>query len=475
MPVDSVREDYNKMLPKWKRLRDCSHGRDAMVKAGNLYVPDLPGADNKGNEAYRSRGNFYNAVSRTVQGMNGAIFQESPEVEFPKQFAELLNDITLTNIPFESFATEAGKEIMLMARYGVLIDLPPADSGDVRPYLLGYKAEDIINWKTERMGGDDVLTMVVLKETVENENDPDKDEFSCTTVTQYRVVSLVDGKCQTQLYRESEKDSKKFVPYLPPAPAMRRGVALDFVPFVFLGAVMSTPDIELPPLIDLADVSIAYWRNSVDHEYGLHLVALPTPWRSGAKGGGDGAVRIGPAVVWELELQGSAGMLEFSGKGLEALVTAMDDKKKQMATLGARLLEDTPTTSETASAVRMRHSAEHATLRTCAQSIEQGFKLILQTVAWWAGYGSVSSEPKDLTDIGVELNKEYLDVKATPQEVQVMLTALQAGEVSFETWYAFLQTGGWAREGVDAEMEKAAIKNTALEPPTPDEDIPLNE
>ena len=28
----------------------------------------------------------------------------------------------------------------------------------MRPYLCGYRAEDIVNWRTESRGGDDVLT-----------------------------------------------------------------------------------------------------------------------------------------------------------------------------------------------------------------------------------------------------------------------------------------------------------------------------
>ncbi|HUW57621.1 MAG TPA: hypothetical protein VMZ92_13360, partial [Planctomycetota bacterium] len=53
-----------------------------------------------------------------------------------------------------------------------------------------------------------------------------------------------------------------------------------------------------------------------------------------------------------------------------------------------------------------------------------------------------AEKPAD-TEVGVELNKEYLNVRATPQEVQVALTALQAGEISYETWWHLLATGGW--------------------------------
>lgn len=447
----------------WRRLRDCCAGRDAVIKGTTMYVPDLPGGDGKMNESYRARGNFFNATRRTVQGMAGAIFQEAPEVEFPKVIEEYLKDITLTNIPFESFAMQAGGELVLVARYGVFIDMPPEPElptrDALRPYCIGYKAEDIINWRTMRRNGDEVLCLVVLKEEVEQPNQ--KDPFVNDCVEQYRVLELKNNVYTIQLWREDPNKKGAYITYQDEVTPTRRGKPLDFIPFVIMGAMHATPNLEMPPLLDLADVNLAHFRNSVDHEWGLHLVALPTPWVAGVRGSADGPMKIGPSVVWELETQGQAGMLEFSGSGLASLVTAMDNKEKQMAVLGARLLEDQAQVQETASAVKMRHSDEHASIRTLAQVIEQGFSLVLQMVGWWAG----TDEKIVDVEASVELNKEYLNVKASPQEIQVALTALQAGEISFETWWNLLTTGGWGREGIDAAMERDAIsKDKALAP-----------
>jgi len=468
MPVNSERSDYMAMKEKWSRLRDCFGGRDTVLKAGEKYVPSLPAKDANENEAYRKRGNFYNALKRTVQGMVGAVFQEPPEVECPEAIKPYLDDITLTNVPFEMFAQETGNEVMLTARYGVLVDMPVSLATTNRPYCIGYKAEDIINWKTTRVAGNQVLTMVVLRESTEVP-DP-KDEFVHEVKTQYRVVQLTTAGCQVQMFKENENKKGEFVTDGPPVTLLRRGIPLDFIPFVFICAINATPDLEDPPLVDLADVNLGHWRNSVDHEYGLHLVALPTPWVSGAKNSGDGStpMKIGPSVVWELDIQGSAGMLEFSGEGLASLVSAMDEKKKQMAALGARLLEDSASVQETASAVKMRHSGEHASLRTVAQALEVGFMLVIQIVTWWVG---IEEKPVD-TEVSVELKKEYLDIKASAQDVQSALAALQANEISYETWWNILMTGGWGREGVTADDEQKAIderkKKKELEKPKPE-------
>jgi hypothetical protein len=300
--------------------------------------------------------------------------------------------------------------------------------------------------------------MVVLKECIEEAVSGDM--FTPNIVHQYRALYLgSDMIYHQQLYRENPNKKDDYIAYGPEITPMRRGVPLNYIPFVFINSTGITVDLEEPILKDLADVNIGHWRNSVDHEYGLHLVALPTPWASGLKAatGENDKIQLGPSVVWELELQGQAGMLEFTGEGLKAIESAMEDKKKQMATLGARLLEDGPAanTAETATGVKLRHSGDHATLRTVASVLEQGLTAVLQMMAWWEGGSDFYTEEP----VVVELNKDYLNTRASAQEVTAMLTALQAGEISFETWWEFLMSGGWSRKGIDAQTERDTIES----------------
>lgn len=450
MPVNTPRNDYKTHHIWWTRLRDCFNGRDAVLDAGAKYVPTLPGLDHEKNKAYREYGNFYNATARTLIGLTGLIFQKAPVFVIPPIAEDVLTDVTLANITMEMFALESAYETMLVGRYGVLIDMAAIDAVNSRPYAVGYLAENIINWRTTKINGDEILTRVVLRECVEEE-DP-KDTFTVRTIDQYRVCELIDGVYSQQLWRKKE-NTDEFIKYDDPFIPTRRLKPLNFIPFVFLGPTHVTPELAQPPLLDLANVNLAHWRNSVDHEYGLHQVALPTPWGSGIKDAPDGAIKLGPGVFLELELNGSAGMLEFSGSGLGAIVVAMEDKKKQMATLGARMLEAEQRLNETATAVLVRHSGDYASLRTVAQSLEQGFTIILQTMAWWMS----SEELTNDVQASCELNKEFVSVKVDAQTVQVALTAVQAGQMSFKTFYNIIVTGGWAREGIDADQEQLDI------------------
>tara|TARA_R110000824_G_scaffold1386_9_gene7070 strand:+ start:592 stop:2034 length:1443 start_codon:yes stop_codon:yes gene_type:complete len=465
MPVNTPRQEYTLYTLVWKRLRDCFGGRDKIMAAGELYTPVLPGADRAGNEAYLTRGNWFGALRRTVIGLTGGIFQKDPIFEVPVSDRKWLKDVTLTGTKMSSFALTATEEVLLMARYGVLIDMAEEEqTSEYRPYLIGFKTENIVNWSTTTLAGDQVLTLLVLRESLQVPTL--EDPFEYESVDQFRECRLLlpeEGEeakpnYVQQLWRQ-ENTSKEWMRYGPPKIALRRGEPLTFIPFVFLGPTQPNAQLSTPPLLDLADINLAHWRNSCDHEQGLHIVAAPTPFVSGMKrGDGDTSkVNIGPSTVWLLDKDGKAGMVEFTGAGLKALVEAMDIKQRQMAVVGAKLLEEQASTSETATAVLTRHAGEHATLRTIASSVEQGFEMVLQIMSWWMG---IEEKPVDVP-VNVQFNKAFVSVKAKPEEIKVALTALQGEEISFATFWEIMVEGGWAREGITAEEERQEISRQA--------------
>lgn len=471
MPVNTPRDDYEKTKVIWRRMRDTYGGRDQIIDAGERYTPRLPAATPDAQQAYLHRGNFYNAVRRTVSGLTGGIFQKTPRFDVPRRVVPWLDDVTLTNIPMEAFALSATEEVMLMARYGILVEMADSPYLEKRPYFVSYTTENIVNWDTRTLNGDEILTLVVLHERprVVDEADP----FRYKTLDQYRELRLQQEgdtlRYTQQIWRtpddggELEKVGEEVTP-------LRRGQPLPFIPFTFLGPAYITTEIKDPPLLDLANISLAHWRNSCDHEQGLHLVALPTPYVSGMKGAAEdvAVLQIGPSTVWILEKDGQAGMVEFTGAGMGALEKALLAKQHQMATLGAKLLEEQPTVAqETATAVLARHAGEHATLRTMAQAMEQGLGSVLQIMAWWDGL-----EATPLTvPVRVELNKDFLQVKAQPQEIQTALATLQAGEISYKTFWNILTEGGWARYGITDVEEKKEISREPEQLPPPTEEV----
>lgn len=452
--VSTTHETYDRLLPQWIRCRDTASGSDAVKAKGTLYLPPLDSHLKEGGagkyQQYLLRATFYNAVGRTVAGLSGGIFQKAPTlISKDQRVQDHSKDITLTGEPLDMFSLKVTKEHLLTGRYGILVDLANLDSAEPRPYWVGYPAEDIINWRYERINGDQELVMVVLKEQV-NVPDP-KDEFNYKVGIQYRVLRLVGGIYCQQLYvqiQDSSNPQNQKYQALGIETPTRRGKALDFIPFA-----LPWDTIE-PPLLDLADVNLAHFRGTADLKHGLHFTALPTPWVSGVV---DAAkpLQIGAGTAWALEKDGKAGMLEFTGKGLGAIRTDLQDMQRMMATLGARLLEEAPHYAETALSVSMRHSSDYANLRTIAQVVEQQISWCVQVHEWWIGNAAKVTDIKS----GYELNKVFYDQQLTADELRALLLALQAGTISYKTFYARLSNTGWMREGVTDDEELKDIES----------------
>ena len=145
MPVNTIRADYGKALPVWRRCRDCYNGEDAVKEGGELYLPKLDSHAKNPNKylAYLKRALFFNGTARTVDGFSGALFQKEPEVECPDEIRPHLTDITLTGSSLETFGMDTATEVLLMGRAGILVDMQPAAAPDARPYWTRFAPEDI--------------------------------------------------------------------------------------------------------------------------------------------------------------------------------------------------------------------------------------------------------------------------------------------------------------------------------------------
>jgi hypothetical protein len=481
VPINTKHKQYLEFTKRWRRCRDCARGADAVKAAGPEYLPYLDAHLKKPEAytAYKERALFYNATGRTIEGLAGFVFQKEPSVDVPENVEPITKDVTYTGVDLSTFALWTTTEVLTTGRYGILVEMTgdedqPVASVDDRPFWRGYRAEDIVNWRVERKGADPaVLTRVVL---CEYEEEPDgKDPYAVVELEQYRVLELVgEGEAtqyQQTVYRKV-KDKEEFLVHSGPTTPKRRGAPLTRIPFIFVSPTSLTPDVVKPPLLDLVDVNLSHYRTMADLEHGRHYVALPTPWVAGSRSAEGTPMGLGPANVWDLEKGGQAGMLEFSGQGLAALVTAEADKRKMMSVLGARLLEDQAAVAETATAVLMRHSGEGATLRKMTKVVSEALTQALRWAEWWLSTATELSE----IESSVELNQEFFAIKLNPQEIQALLQTLQAGAISFETFYYDLTTGGWTRPGVDAQAEKQQIaREGGGEQEALDEEGPLPE
>ena len=451
MPIDTVHEEYAAMADRWARCRDTAEGLDGVRRKKGQYLPMLSEQSDPEYRAYLLRADYYPAMGRSIQGHSGSVWRKDPKVVVPEAAEEWLDDITLTGVDLSGLMLEAYRELLAVGRYGIYVEMPPkGEDGQTkgRPFIVLVPAENIISWRTESRNGRRVLNRVILKE-IKEEEDPE-DPFVLKRIDQYRVLQMDDMSYTQAVYRKAD-GSEDFTLFEGPTSPDKRGKEFDFIPFWFGNATNITPGVEKPPLMEVADLTLSMFRNSADLENGFHFVGSPTPWVAGFPQ--STVLKIGSNQAWVTDKSDAkAGMLEFTGQGLNGLSEHIMTKKRDCAQFGSKLLEEQKKGSETAETVRLRHAGETASLISMVETVDKTFTEALNFALMWAG---ISGEAI------VSLNRDLLAVKAKPEELTALTAAVQSGLMSYETYYYNLEQLEVTRPDVDADDELQAIEDDA--------------
>lgn len=454
MTISTTHPAYDASLTKWQRCRDLFEGQDQVKLKGEKYLPMLMGQDKESYDRYKKRAVFYNAFGRTITGLHGMIFRKPPNVVLPAAVKEMSEDITLTGIDLGVFVQQVTEEILITGRYGVLIDYPKTEAktladtqrlGD-RPNLCGYTAEQIINWRTRRVGSKTVLSMVILAEEVEQIDE--QNQYKTNIVTQYRKLELTDANVYEVSVWECQNGKDVLIedPYQP----QMAGKPLDFIPFMICGTNDTTPDVESPPMLDLADMNVAHYCVSADYEHGCHFTGLPTPVITGyTPQPEDSAITLGSeSAICLPNPQSSAHFLEFQGAGLTYLENNLASKERMMAVLGARMLEQMKKGVETAEVASIHRAGEQSILATIAQTISTVMEDALEVFSQWAGSDG---------EVKYDLNRDFHPLPLDANGLTALVKAWQSGAISYDSLFNKLKTGEVISEEVTLEDERTKI------------------
>lgn len=421
MPIDSKHPYYKEYEPQWIDCRTCYEGQKAVKEAGIRYLPRLSGQTDEEYNAYKMRALFYSITSKTVSALVGMAMDQPPELKYPRGMASYFEDHA--GVQFNECLTAALMEILLMARFGALVDRP-ANGGD--PYIVLYRTEDIINWRISEEGKTE---MVVLRE---NYVEPSaSDEYVIETKVRYRKLELIDGQLVITVYKPTDPKNSEFAPGST-STIVNTGIPMNFIPFFCVTPNGLGFDPEKPPMQDIVDINLSHYRTSADLEHGRHFTGLPTPWITGADS--QSKMHIGSTSAWVIpEASAKVGYLEFQGLGLASLEKALSEKQGQLASLSARLIDNSTRGSEAAETVKLRYLSETSSLKMITKAAQSFLNQLFSTIAFMKG--------EDQKSVNIVLNTNFLDSKLSPQELKAWVEAYLSGAISKEIYIHALKTG----------------------------------
>src|ERR1700748_1465879 len=305
--VEFVRADLSEALKDYVIIDDAVSGERRMKECGETYLP-MPDAHDKGSankeryKAYIKRAVFYNVTQRTLDGLVGEVFLRPPITEVPDELQAVIKDANGDGVSLEQQAKTALSSVLSKGRGGVFVDYPVTDGEttrqqqldrQIRPTICFYRPEDIINWQTIKRGGKWLLSLVVLRERYDRIG---ADGFTVEVYIRYRVLKLVNDIYLQYVYEQI--GNAPTIDQAPGGVVATGATAVNSVPqvfnivgpdgqpfreipFTFIGARDNSQKIGPMPMLPLATLNIAHFRNSADYEESIYIVGQPTPVATG--------------------------------------------------------------------------------------------------------------------------------------------------------------------------------------------------
>jgi hypothetical protein len=455
---DKQHPQYVAYKPVWKKCRDASDGQRAIHAGKELYLKKLSEQEDPEYDAYLDRASYFNATGRTVEAMAGFVFRKPLKADVPDVMKLWLEDITLADESITDLAQTAITENIITGRGGFLVEMPintdknmtvaDKEALAIRPYLVLYQTESIINWEYKRLNNVYQLVNVWLTEAYQDDTGEEKEQI--------RELTIASGLYQQVIWRTKEKGADWHIEET--ITPTKSGQPITVIPFFPFSPKKTKIDIAVPPIESLADVNISHYKNSADIENGAHIAGLPTAYVTGMDGQIDESgnlvtgepIYLGSSTILSLPKDATAGFLQCGNEGFATIEKLMDRKEQQMAALGARMLSPEKKQAEASETHEIKRGAENSVLATLAGVVERQLNKALQFAAEWEGIPG---------EISIELNKDYFPVTFTAQDLTAWTATMQSGSISKETYFDILQYSEWLPDGLTYEEEQDRISN----------------
>ena len=418
MAVNSQHPDYVKMCKRWDLVRSI-----VANSAKHLLRVVDPNDMNRSGQ-YRDDAILTNFTRLTKEGLTGLVFRKDSKKEIPVELDYLIDDSTGYKFSLDQLAQKIVGETLETGRYGLLVDYPQANLGETEKVarIRPYASESIINWKYVDVGNRYKLSLLVLKEEVDQLGE---DGFEWVQTCQYRVLFLnSEGQYSQVLYNDQlESVASTLV-----VPTDYNGNPLTEIPFTFIGSENNDAWVDNIPLYDMSVVNLGHYKGSADLMETMFMCGQVVPvvntgevgeeqWHQANPNG----ILIGSRAPIVVGLGGSFDFKQAQPNTLPQQV--MNDLEKQAAAIGARLISPAGG-RETAEAARIRYGSQNSVLYTITRNISNGIEQSLYYVSLFMMETPVESE--------YELNDQFYEENADPNLIAQQIMLLDRGLMSGE-------------------------------------------
>lgn len=458
---------YDLAIDDWVLMRDCYKGEKQVKSKGETYLPPTSGHQIDGMRngepgreaynAYKTRAVYHNFPYDAVESYIGLLHYKPTQIELPKEMEFIRTKASINGDSLDHLLRRIHAQQLITGRVGLLADIDSSGSG--LPYIAMYHAENIINWDE----GNDNVGMNALNLVVLDETQYVRENVSWYEEIKYRILSLGDlfaneedrkgyNYQQSILYGNVEAPTR--ADYVTP---LFRGQPLDEIPFVFINSkdVLTTPDV--PPLLGLANLSLAIYRLEADYRHTLYMQGQDTlVVVGGVNYGEDESTRVGAGAKIAVDIGGDAKFIGVSSSGLSEMRQAIQNDKEAAVTKAGQLMNSN-SKQESGDALKIRMAAQTANLNQVAVTAAYALEELLKKIARWMNV--------DDSQVKVIPNLQFADKDMRGQDFAQLIAAKNTGllPLADESVHTILKEQGYTK--LTYEEERKLMEKNVLAPP----------
>ena len=464
MTVDIKHPEYKTFINEWEAIQDCCEGQRAIKSKNVKYLKPMEGVspNDARYQNYLHRAVFVNFTGKTQEGLTGAIFRNKPDYILPQETEYLEKNADGAGESLISLAKDVTGEVIAKGRHALLVDYPQVNPGlsleefnelSPKATINRYTCENFINWRVEVINGQKLLTLAVLCEHY----DSNEDEFEYEQGKQYRVLRLRNGVYTQQLYQELEPITNEY------APTKADGSTFNFIPLFIIGSENNDTTVDIPPLGDIAAINIAHYRNSADLEENCFVHGQLTLGVSSSMSltqfqeANPNGILVGSMAGHFLGESGGFSSIQASENQLADRL--MERKEEQMRKLGARMIS--VTANKTATQTLIEASGETSIMSTISKNVSEGIE---KCIEWCGMFMGATNMPK------FALSTKFFDEIADPQMLMAAMQLNEAGILAKSDMQNLARSQGVVNElrlnediDRDVEQENAPVEEESSE------------
>lgn len=436
----------------------------AMRLAGPAYLPLHEGETSDSRDYVRRLESsfLYPAHPRAVRNLVGKIFARPVALgkDVPEQIEEWCEDVDLRGNNLHNFARCVETDVWLDGVGFILVDYASTDGSAFsraddaaagrRPWLVRYRAAELINWRTEYVAGRHRLTVAVFREVATTP----AGDFGEATVTRCRAYRRTPEGVTYELWEQvGDEDWQNTEPrHL----LIMGGAPAAEIPVV---AIYADPDeagrygAACPPLTGLAWLNVRDWQKQSDLDNIEHTANVPVTVWPGMASDEVKALPWGPTVAIGTPVDCKPAYLEHSGKAIGELKASIAQNRELMRLLSLEPLVPKSGT-QTATGEAIRGAEAHSQLLAAALCLQDGLEQALRLMAQWARLG-------DDAGGSVIVNTKFQLTQADAADVQALNQMRMDREITRETRWKEMQRREVLGDDFDPDLEAEALEKEA--------------